>query len=303
MKIMFPKFILRKAQKNFRRFLPLLALVFLAAARAHASTIYLTADDLGGTNLFGTLDLATGQFHQIATTDPVFLGLTSGPGGKLYGADANSGHLFTISHSGATTQYGSVTAPDAFYGLAYSHSTGNFFADNLNSQNVTLYSIAGNGGSSSLLGQLAGPNSGYFPTGNLVFGPGGKLYFDYSSDLADGGANSTLYTVNTSTGALTPVGSGLGSDILALFSDGTSLYGIDANVTSDIGIFRIDPTTGIATQVSTVDGLPRSNSFFVDAATVKTPDAGSTLLLLGLGVSAVLATGRLTRCHDLAPAV
>ena len=79
--------------------------------------------------------------------------------------------------------------------------------------NVTLYAITGDGNSSSLVGQLAGPNSGFFPTGNLAFGPGGNLYFNYSSDVANGGANSTLYTVNTSTGALTAVGSGLGSDI------------------------------------------------------------------------------------------
>ena len=154
-----------------------------------------------------------------------------------------------------TTQYGSVTAPSAFYGLAYSRSAGKFLTDNLDPMNVTLYSITGDGNSSSLVGQLAGPNSGFFPTGNLAFGPGGNLYFNYSNDLANGGSNSTLYTANTSTGSLTAVGNGLGSDILALFSDGNTLYGIDANVTSDIGVFRIDTTTGVATQVSTVTGL------------------------------------------------
>jgi hypothetical protein len=101
----------------------------------------------------------------------------------------------------------------------------NFLTDNRDPMNVTLYSITGDGNSSSLVGQLAGPNSGFFPTGNLVFGPGGNLYFNYSSDVANGGANSTLYIVNPSTGALTAIGSGLGSDILALFSDGNTLYG------------------------------------------------------------------------------
>jgi hypothetical protein len=277
-----------------RLFLVLLAFVCFGLATAHASAVYITADNLEGTNLFGTLDVATGQFSQIASTDPLFLALTTGPGGKMYGADANSGHLFTIRASGATKQYGSVTAPSAFYGLAYSRAAGNFFADNLDPTNVTLYSITGDGNSSSLLGQIAGPNSGFFPTGNLVFGPGGNLYFNYSSDVANGGANSTLYIVNPSTGALTAIGSGLGSDILALFSDGNTLYGVDANVTSDIGVFRIDTTTGVATQVSTVTGLPGSDSFFVDAATVSTPDTGSTLALfifvlaplLGLAISA-----------------
>src|SRR5204862_866352 len=128
-------------------------------------------DDLAGTNLFGTLDPITGQFTQIATTDPVLLALTTGPGGKLYGADVNTGGLFTVSKSGATAQYGTVTAPSAFYGLAYSRGGGNFFADNLDQNSVTLHSITGNGNSSSPIGQLAGPNAGFFPTGNLVFGP------------------------------------------------------------------------------------------------------------------------------------
>ena len=291
------------AAPAIRLFSVLLAFVCFGLAVVHAGTVYITADNLEGTNLFGTLDVATGQFSQIASTDPLFLALTNGPGGKIYGADANSGHLFTISTSGATTQYGSVTAPSAFYGLAYSSSAGKFLADNLDPMNVTLYSITGDGNSSSLVGQLAGPNSGFFPTGNLAFGPGGNLYFNYSSDLANGGANSTLYTVNTSTGALTAVGNGLGSDILALFSDGNTLYGIDANVTSDIGVFRIDTTTGVATQVSTVTGLPASDSFFVDTATVSTPDAGPTFALLIFGLVPILGGTCLSRCLSSTPGI
>ena len=275
--------------------LALLAFVCFGLAPVRAGTVYITADNLEGANLFGTLDVATGQFSQIASTDPVFLGLTTGPGGKIYGADINSGHLFTISTSGATTQYGSVTAPNGFFGLAYSRSAGKFFADDLSPTNVNLYSITGDGNSSSFVGQLAGPNSGFFPTGNLAFGPGGNLYFNYSSDLVNA-SNSTLYTVNTATGALTAVGSGLGSGILALFSDGTALYGIDANLTSGIGVFSIDTTTGIATQVSTVTGLPGGDSFFVDAATVSTPDTGSTLALLIFALAPLLGGNRLRRC-------
>ena len=277
-----------------RPVLAILALVCFALATAQAGTVYMTADDLEGTNLFGTLNVATGQFSQITTTDQVFLGLTSGPGGKLHGADVNSGHLFTISTAGATTQYGTVTAPSAFYGLAYSRSGGKFFADDLSPINVNLHSITKDGNSSSFVGQLAGPSSGFFPTGNLVFGPGGNLYFDYSSDLVNG-SNSTLYTVDTSTGALTAIGSGLGSGILALFSDGTALYGIDANLTSDIGVFSIDTTTGVATRVSTLNGLPGDN-FFIDAAAVSTPDTGSTLALFILALTLLFGRSHFRRC-------
>jgi hypothetical protein len=265
----------------------------LCITPAWANSVYVTADDLNGTNLFGTVDIATGQFTQITTTTQLFLALTTGPGGQIVGADANSGNLYTISPSGATAQFGSVTAPDAFYGLAYSPSGGKFFADNLNSTNVTLYSIAGNGNSSSPVGVMAGPNSGFFPTGNLAFGPGGNLYFDF---LPTNGAESVLYTVNTSNGTLTQVGSGLGTDILSLFSDGSTLYGIDADTTSNTGIYTIDTVSGIAAQISTITGLPGDN-FFVDSATLRTPEAGSTLGLLFFVLAGLLAASHLRRAN------
>ena len=120
------------------------------------------------------------------------------------------------------------------------------------------------------------------------------MYFNFSSDLINA-SNSTVYTVNTATGALTPIGNGLGSGILALFSDGTALYGIDANLTSDIGVFSIDPTTGVATRVSTLTGLPAGDTFFVDAATV-TPDTGSTLALFIFALAPLLGGSLLRRC-------
>jgi hypothetical protein len=268
-------------------------LCYVAPAQA---TIYVTADN-GTSNLFGTLDVATGQFTQINTTSPLFFALTNGPGGKIYGADANSGGLFKIRPSGVTVPFGSVTAPapSVFFGLAYSSAAGKFFADNLDltnpATNVDLFSIAGDGNSRSFVGTLAGPNSGFFPTGNLVFGPGGTLYFDYSSDLVNG-TNSTLYAVDPVTGALTAVGNGLGTGVLALFSDGTALYGVDAVLTSDIGIYTINPTTGVATQISTVTGLPKGD-YFVDTATGSAPDTSSTFGLLFLALTTLLGAGRL----------
>ena len=270
-----------------------LALVIWLVAPAWA-TIYVTADDFAGTNLFGTLDPVTGQFTQVATIDPLLLALTIGPGGSIIGADANSGTLYAVSSSAMTAPFGSVTPPapppSAYYGLAYSSSAGNFFADflDLDAMTVTLYSIAGDGNSSSSISELAGPNSGFFPSGNLVFGPGGTLYFNYSSDTVSA-TNSTLYAVDTSSGTLTAIGSGMGTTILALFSDGTTLYGLDAFDTSGIGVFRIDTTTGIATQISTVTGLPGDN-FVIDAATSAVPEPNTLALLsVALLVAAAFA--------------
>ncbi len=265
----------------------LVAFVLFSAASAQA-TIYVTADNGTGPNLFGSLDITTGQFTQINTTSPLFFAMTTGPGGQIYGADANSGGLLKISPSGGTTPFGSVTAPDAFYGLAYSAASGNFFADNLDPANVTLYSIAGDGNSSSSFtpGTLS-PAPGIAPTGNLAFGPDGKLYYNYSTDTINA-TNSQLYTVDTSTALLTPVGIGLGTEILTLFSDAGTLYGIDTFDTSGIGIFSINTTTGLATQISTVTGLPSSNDYFLDTATASAPDTGSSLQLLSLALIVLL---------------
>jgi hypothetical protein len=275
--------LLRIDGKTILRYIVAFVLFGVASAQA---TIYVTADN-GTTNLFGTLNIATGQFTQLNTTSPLFYALTTGRGGQIFGADANSGGLFKISPSGVTMPFGSVTAPSAFYGLAYSAATGSFFADNLGSTSVDLYSVAGDGNSSSFIKTLAGPNSGIFPTGNLAFGPHGTLYFNFSGDQINA-TNSKLYTVDTSTGALTAVGSGLGTTILTLFSDGKTLYGIDTFDTSGLGIFSINTTTGVATQISTVTGLPPSNDYFLDTATSSVPDTGSSLQLLSLALTVLI---------------
>ena len=67
-----------------------------------AVMVYATADNGEGSNLFGTVDLTTGQFNQISTTTPLFGSLTAGPGGTLYGGEGNLNlNLDTISPSGA----------------------------------------------------------------------------------------------------------------------------------------------------------------------------------------------------------
>jgi hypothetical protein len=57
----------------------LLAGFLLAAPIQAAQTVYVTADNLNGTNLFGTIDLRTGRFTQIAQTTPLFYALAIGP--------------------------------------------------------------------------------------------------------------------------------------------------------------------------------------------------------------------------------
>ena len=245
----------------------LAALVFLPLSVVRATTtVYVAADNSTGVNFFGTLDLATGQFTEIAETTPLFYGLTTGPDGVFYGADDTSNKLFTITTDGVTAPFGSVAAPDSFQGLAYSEATGGLYAMNLGKTVVSLYSITGDGSSESSVQRLDQPGGGEFATGSLAYGPNQKLYFNYSFDTIYA-SNSRLYLIDAATGSQTAVGSGLGTPILALFSDGTTLYGVDTFINKKIGIYTIDTTSGVATRVATVTGLPSDNTYYIDAAT------------------------------------
>jgi hypothetical protein len=249
----------------------LVVLVFVTTPAHARTTVYVTADNGAGTNLFGTLNLETGKFTQIAQTTPLFYALSAGPEGRIYGADVNTGSIFTISTRGVTIPYGSVTAPGyqysgtslyGFFGLAYKRWEDNLFAVNVDPMHVSLYRIGKHGRTQTDIGIIEGPNTGIFFSGSLALGPHGKLYFDFIP-----ASGPQLYMIDQFNGAPTPIGSGLGTDVLTLFSDGTKLFGIDTDTISEIGIYVINIETGVATPTGVVvTGLPNTNDFFVDTA-------------------------------------
>ena len=227
---------------------------------------YATAVDGNGSNVFGTINLTTGLFTRISTTAPLFGSLTAGPGGTLYGGEGKLNlNLDTISPTGATSQFGTVAAPSSslgFLGLASAGAAG-FFADSvinmpsISAYTATLDRVSADGSSSSVVGTMGSFSS--FNSGNLAFGPDGNLYFDAQALPVDySGAVATLYSVNTNTGVATAVGSGLRTDHapLALVSDGTTLYGIDAFQGGNPTIYTINTTTGAETDICYVTGLP-----------------------------------------------
>jgi len=246
----------------------LTVLVAVTPVRAR-DTVYVTADNLAGTNLFGELNLKTGEFTQIAQTTPLFYALSAGPDGRIYGADVDTGTIFTISISGVTRPFGTITAPGyqydgyGFFGLAYQTWEDHFFAVNVDPMHVSLYRIGKHGRTQKDIGIIEGPDTGIFFSGSVALGPHGKLYFDFVPP-----SGPQLYKIDQFTGAPTPIGSGLGTDILTLFSDGTKLFGIDTDATSQIGIYVIDPETGVAIPTGViVTGLPSTNDFYIDTAT------------------------------------
>ncbi|MGO9113517.1 MAG: PEP-CTERM sorting domain-containing protein [Thermoguttaceae bacterium] len=261
------------------------------------TTVYATAEN-GLANLFGTMDLTTGQFTQISTTGIisglVFQSLTTGSDGTIYSAVLYGDlagppcYLDTISPSGVVSPFGTVRASGnfgGFLGLASAGAAG-FFADSVTPSTGTftavLDRISADGNNSSVVGTLGTSfgslNSGKsFNSGNLAFGPDGNLYFD----ALNANEVATLYAVNTATGVATAIGSGLGSpDPLALTSDGATLYGIDTVALTNPTIYTINTTTGAATAIGTVSGLP-TGSTFRTMATSTVPEP-STLILASI---------------------
>jgi hypothetical protein len=269
----------------------LLALGATVQTRAD-SVVYATADN-GTTNLFGTMDLTTGQFTQIATTTPLFGSLTQGSSGTLYGGAGNLNlNLYSISPSGTPSQVGTVAAPNdsyGFTGLASEGAAGFFGVAQVGNIpgpfSATLEHISADGTSFSVVGTM-GVSFGSFNSGNLAFGPNGTLYFD----AWNASYSSTLYAVSTTTGLATAVGSGLGSaDPLALVSVGATLYGIDTFVPTNPEIYTINTTTGVATEIGTVSGL--SSGYTLDTMGGTVPEPAS-IFLLGTATLLVLVSSR-----------
>jgi hypothetical protein len=121
---------------------------------------------------------------------------------------------------------------------------------------------------------------------------GSALIRDYFNVWPTPSDTATLYQVNTTTGAATALGSGLGtSDPLALVSVGSTLYGIDTFIPSAPSIFIINSTTGVATEIGTVSGLP--TGYTLDTlASVPEP---STITLFGTGALVLLIFSRHVR--------
>jgi hypothetical protein len=242
------------------------------------------------TSTFGTLDLTTGQFDTI-TNRLVFVGgLTTGANGTLYAGTAD-GNLYTLSSTGAATQFGTLTAGSIF-GLAYAGASGFFGTEGDTPSNLDQISVDGT--SANALATLP-PIPGL---GALSFGPSGSLYFDGT----DSSGKTALFLVNTTTGATTEIGSGLGSfqnDPLSLVNVGGQLYGIDGAQPFDqgpINIYTINTTTGVANETGvTVTSAPYALTFGTAAAGAVPEPSSLTLYGIAGVIGLVVARVRSKR--------
>lgn len=107
------------------------------------------------------------------------------------------------------------------------------------------------------LGSTGIANIGF---GGLDFDAEGNLY-GYASFIKNtGGAASGLYSINTDTGAATPIGSNVQSlQDIAYNPVNNTMYGINTRFQAQSTLYSINLTTGAATNLGAISGLPASH--------------------------------------------
>jgi hypothetical protein len=207
----------------------------------------LTFYALAYTSELGTLSPQTGAFAEIGVLGSALQGgdLTRSPAGVLYAIQANQDLLIVDPVSATSTTVGNTGLPtDNGLAIKFRHDGvlfGATFTD--------LYTIDPSTAQATLVGALGAPtvppDEGSI---DLAFDANGNLLFQATANqaTADSGTSGTLYSVNTSTGAATPIGP-IGFEVIGTeFAQGT-LYGF----TRSSQVIMIDPATGAGTAVAT----------------------------------------------------
>ena len=240
----------------------------------------------GMANEFGTLDLTTGAFSQIAILnlpagDAIF-GMGYGADGKLYGVDSQSdANLWQINPAnGALTNLGAMgySALDAT-----SDASGKLYV--ISQDDAAIYYTVNPPSPAPTVVSPSGINS----EGLMAINADGTELF--TTTLSKTGSTFNLISVNPTTGAATTLGD-TGFKVDAGLFVGSTLFGFD---TTRDTIVSLNTMTGAGTQVGTYE-LPNGDPIFA-AAAVSEPSS----LVLGLIGTALAVSVCLIRHHRLAP--
>jgi hypothetical protein len=225
-----------------------LACLVASVELASADTVTYAVTNTGR---FGTLDLDTGDFTAVGdTANKGYNGIGNLADGTLVGVDGDNNFLQIDSVTGMITIIGPTGITVYTNG---SMLTGEQYAvDGTNS----LYQIDPGSGAATLVGPTGIPGIDLNTFANAIAGDGTSLYYIYEQ----GGANpvpSTLFQIDTTTGAATPIGlTGTTTIVGAGFVNGT-LYAYSG--AAGHPIYTIDTSTGAATDT----GVKYSSSILI----------------------------------------
>ncbi|MGA3185701.1 MAG: PEP-CTERM sorting domain-containing protein [Bryobacteraceae bacterium] len=246
----------------------LLFTVACVTGTAFASSIVYGAGD---NNSLYTINPATGATTLVGAMGVNIYDIAEF-GGKLYGISAAS-NLYSISTTtGAATDIGSTG--QEFNALTFS-STGVLYAAGIDT--TDLFTVnTGTGASTKVSGETT--QSDYNSAGDLQF-VGNTLYL-----ITQTNGNSILDTVNLATGALTKVGTNLGSaNVFGLAESGGVLYGFTDNDGSS-KVLSINTTTGVGSTVADYGGTGRSAFGFEGTTDNNMVPEPGTMGVMGLGL-------------------
>ena len=225
-----------------------------------------SASGSGSGGQFGTMDLTTGTFTAIGPGDPAgFDGILAEPGGflsvngnnELVRLNAQTGAETTIGNTGISVSVFGGMAGGSGYAVDYSNN---------------LYQVNLNIGLATLIGAMGLPGQPRLPMPSAIrwSAPGRTLYYTYETANPANPVASTLYTLNLSTGAATPVGLTGASVIVGSGIIDNKLYGFTGFNSQEI--VTIDPSTGASTAGA-------STPVIVFGAAQAVPEPASVIML------------------------
>jgi len=213
-----------------------------------------------------------GKFAYVAS-----LGCNGGVGGyvSMYTIDPTSGALASIGPPVSTHGYGSYAdsvAVDPSGKFAYVTNSGDIFDyDDGADGSVAMYTINATTGALTSMGAINGNCPGLCLPSSAVVDPSGK--FAYVADGGGGSAGVSMYTINSTTGALTSIGTiaeGGSPNSVAVDPSGKFVYVANANATpgsaGNVSMYTIDATTGALASIGTIAAGTNPVSVVADPA-------------------------------------
>lgn len=270
------------------RFCALGMILFAGALRADiivdAGTTYSPSTSTGPQ--YGTLDLTTGVFTPVNTTEPTLAGLATLNNNTQYGVDFDStptSNLYSINTTtGNLTTIGS--SPVEYYDFGGTLSGLYAFNDVPFLNDFTLYSVNATTGAATPIGSTG--STGVPSTGESALSSNSNTLY-----LAN---NTTLYTVNTTTGVASAIGTFTNdAQFDALIVEGGVLYGYDGVNNS---IDTINTSTAAVTLGPTLTGVAASDVDIFGMAAIppisSVPEPRSYGVLLGAALLGALLLKR-----------